>query len=217
MENNTDYLHKNSCNCPICNNGIREELQYAALEVADNVFRILDVEEVAHFDLYKDDDSFKEKIHAEFKKVEPDEEAACVLAYGVLIPQYDSTEVEQYKIYKSLDKFKNYAFGTLRDEKVYLSVYEDYVLYKDEPVYNSHIPCALLITSSLDLSEQRDFGFGHTMFLLFKDIELFANILNRDFIFCIGDIEESYDTADAKNWKKYIKKDKLMEIAKRLF
>lgn len=214
MEKKTDYIHRNKsgCDCAICNNQIREERQYGALEVVSGKFRILDAEEVAHFRRWNNTTPYPK-----YEKIEPDEQDNCILAYGVLIPQYDCTDEEKNKIFSNMEKYKNYAFGTLMDNKVYISAYEDYVLYKDKIVYAEHVPCALLINSSLDLSKEQEYGFGHTLFLLYKDMEILDVILNRDFLFCLGEIEESYNPEYAENWKSYIKQDKLMEIANRLF
>ena len=77
-----------NCRCSICNNEIREERQYAALKVGEN-FVILDAEEVAHLNEFMENRKRKEK-QPDYPKIEPEEEKEPLLAYGVLIPQYDS-------------------------------------------------------------------------------------------------------------------------------
>lgn len=203
--------HEETCSCPICNNGIREQLQYGAFEVKEGVRIIIDAEEFAHLDNY-----FRsaDKKQPEYLRVEPEEENKPVLAYGVIIPQYNSGEKNWDE---KLGKYKNFALGTLEDEKVYVSAYGDYELFTDDIVYNTHIPCALLLETTLDLSVEREYGFGYTAFVLYKDMPIFNNILNRDFLLCLGGMEKNFKPEDVQDWKQYINKDELMNVAKRLF
>lgn len=203
--------HREDCSCPICNNGIREQLQYGALEIKDGVRIIIDAEEFVH--LVKCIKNTGKK-HPEYPKVEPEENGKPVLAYGVLIPQYKFKENDWFD---ELDKYKNFAFGTLEDEKLYVSAYSDFELFKNDAVYGSHIPCALLLETALDLTEEREFDFGHTAFVLYKDMPILNNILNRKFLFCFGGMEKNFNPEDAQTWRQYINKDELMNVAKRLF
>ena len=206
-----DKMHEENCQCPICNNGIREEIQYAALKIKDDVYVILDAMEIAHIE--KVFENFNGK-QPKYPCIEPEENSKPVLAYGVLIPQCDSKETEWKK---RVDEYKNFALGTLDDEKVYVSAYSDYELFTDEVVYNNHIPCALLLYTTLDLSTECEYGFGHTAFVLYKNMEIIDNILNRKFLFCLGGVEDSFVIEDTEHWKKYINKENLMSVAKRLF
>lgn len=204
---------KETCSCPICSNEVREERQYAAFKLKNGEFVIVDAEEVWHIDEFMKNRTEKTK-QPDYPLIEPEDEDVLQLAYGVLIPQYD-TETENWS--KELDRFKNYAFATLEDRKVYLSAYSDYKIFPEMPVYNSHIPCALLLSTSLNLGEEKEFGFGYTLFLKYGNMEILDNIFNRDFVFCLGDIEETFQPDDFSNWTKYINKEKMMNVAKRLF
>lgn len=203
--------HEKNCKCPICNNGIREELQYGALKIKDDVYVILDAMEMAHINKAFENSDRKQP---EYPRMEPEENSKPVLAYGVLIPQCDSKEKNWEQ---RVDEHRNFAFGTLDDEKIYVSAYSDYELFTDELVYNNHIPCALLLDTALDLSKEREYGFGHTAFVLYKNMGIIDNIFNREFLFCLGGVEATFVKEDAENWKKYINKENLMSVAKRLF
>lgn len=203
--------HEKNCECPICNNEIREELQYGALKIKDDVAVILDAMEMAHINKAYENSNRKQP---EYPRIEPEENSKPMLVYGVLIPQCDSKEKEWVK---RVDEHRNYAFGTLDDEKVYVSAYSDYELFTDEVVYNNHIPCALLLDTALDLYEEHEYGFGHTALVLYKNMGIIDNILNREFLFCLGGVENSFSVEDTEHWKKYINKENLMSIAKRLF
>ena len=201
-----------NCRCSICNNEIREERQYAALKVGEN-FVILDAEEVAHLNEFMENRKRKEK-QPDYPKIEPEEEKEPLLAYGVLIPQYDS-KIKDWN--EELKKYIGYAFGTLDEKKLYLSSYREFKLFKDDIIYHNHIPCVLLLDTVIDLKTEKDYGFGYSAFLLYSNMEIFDNILNRDFIFCLGGIEESFRSDDIENWTQYIDKEKLINISQRLF
>lgn len=199
-------------NCVICRNNIREEMQYALKQVGKRSI-IMDAAEVFMLNEWLDNRKEDEKQPA-FPHVEPEENQKLVLAYGVLIPQYDS-DIENWA--EELNRWKEYAFGTLEDGKLKLSEYREFRLFEDQIIYKTHIPCALLMNTSLDLKKEREFGFGYTAFLVFGGWEIFDNILNRDFIFCLGGIEDSFNGEDLSNWTRYINVEKMMDIAKRLF
>ena len=202
----------------MCSNNIREERQYGALEVKDGKFIIIDAEEFCYFDEYmqslKVNKGKERPKQPAYVRTEPEEDKQPVLAYGVLIPQYDS-DMNTWK--KELEQYKNFAFGTLEEHQLYLSAYREFELFEENKVFDNHIPCALLFDTSLDLSKEKDYGFGYTSFLLYKDMEIFDNIFNRQFLFCLGDVENSFKSDDLENWTKYIDKNKLMDIANRLF
>lgn len=204
--------HSNKCSCPICNNGIREERQYAALQVKDGAYLTFDVEEIVHIDEYQKSDKYPSQPNYPF--IVPDDDIQPILAYGVIIPQYDS-DITNWG--EELQKHKEYAFGTLENNKVFVSAYSDFMLFENDKIYNSHIPFALLLYTSLDLSKKKDYGFGYTSFLLYKGWDVLTNILNRKFLFCLGDMERSFDGKDLENWKKHVNKVELVEVAKRLF
>lgn len=204
--------HQEGCNCKICNNEIREERQYAAMPIKGDQYITLDAKEYWHFDEFMENRSEKGR-QPEYPKIYPDENKKPVLAYGVLIPQ-QGCEIKNWE--EELVKYKEYGFGTLDDKRILISAYEEFELYPEEMVYNRHIPCALLLDTELDLTKERDYGFGHTAFLLYSNMEIFDNIFNRDFLFCLGGCEERCEP-DRENWRKFIDKKKLIQIAERLF
>lgn len=207
--------HGDTCYCPICNNGIREEHQYACLQLKSGPVRI-DAYEASLLSDYCDND---DESYAQFPVFEPDENKTPVLAYGVLMPAYNS-KVSNWT--EEIAKWKDFAMCTVEDEKVLGSVYVDIEVYEDALVYNQNIPCAMLLHTTCALSEPREFGFGHTTFLRYKDattkecIDLLDNILNRPFLLCIAENDPSFD-GNVECWKQQINREKLMEISKRLF
>lgn len=211
---NKNITQGSNCSCPICNNGIREELQYGAMPVGDGKFVILDAEEIAHINEYQNSEESLKKVPPSYPRLTPEDDVAPVLAYGVIIPQSDTKTTDWND---ELERRKEFGFGTLQDNRVFVSGYSDFVIYEDDKVYNTHIPCALLLYTSLDLSQERDYGFGYTSFLLFRDMDILSNILNRQYLFCLGGIEPSFDGKNLDCWKEYINKDNLVNVAKRLF
>lgn len=206
--------HRKNCSCPICNNSIREERQYGVLPLHNGGNVIIDIEELSHLNEYMESLKGSKKTKSpEYTRVEPKEDNRLVLVYGVLIPQYD-TDLDNWE--QILSKYKEYAFVTLAEEKLFLSAYKDFKIFEEKRVYEYSIPCALLLDTSLDLSKKKEYGFGYTSFLRYKDLDIFTNILNRQFLFCLGEIETSFND-DLENWKKYINKEKLINVAKRLF
>lgn len=204
--------HKEGCGCEICQNNIRDERQYAAMKVGER-FVIMEAGEVALIDNFLETRCEGEKQPV-FPCIEPEEGGKPVLAYGVLIPQYDSGEKNWTE---ELEKYKDYAFGTVIDEKLYLSAYREFELFEEQVLYGTHIPCALLMDTCIDLTQEREYGFGRTAFLIYQDMGILDNMLNREFLFCIGGIEEVFHGDDLSNWTKYINTEKLMKTAKRLF
>lgn len=207
--------HEVNCNCPVCNNGIREERQYAVMKnkgLGEKEF-ILDACECSLWDAFINTD-WEERAQPVLTKIMPDETKAPILAYGVLIPQ-KHCEVTDWS--KELCQWKDYAFGSIEEETLKFSCYKDFALFEDHILYGSHIPCALLLHTTLDLTKEREYGFGHTMFQIFSNYEILDNIINRKYLYCLGGIEESFDGDDISNWEQYINRDKLMTVAKRLF
>lgn len=205
--------HKVNCNCPICNNSIREERQYGALEVKDGVYVTFDAEEFSIFDQWMRNKKNGDK-QPSFEEIVPTEDAPLQLVYGVLMLA-DKTDDESY--IGKVKEYKNYAFISLADEKIYYSGYEDIELFAEKEVYNGFIPCAMLLRTSIDLEKKLDFGFGHTLFLKHSNQEIFDNILCRKFLFCIRDTEKNFVPEDAECWRKYINMDHMLENAKYLF
>lgn len=207
--------HDELCNCPICNNGIREEHQYACLALKSGDFRI-DADEYTLLANYWENE---DESYTHFPVLEPDETKTPILAYGVLMPAYIS-KVSNWT--EEMAKWKNFFMCTVEDDKVWGSVYTDIEVFEENLVYNENIPCAMLLHTTLDLSEPREFGFGHTTFLRYKDAttkedtDLLENILNRPFLLCIAEKEDKFD-GNVENWKQQIDKRKLLQIARRLF
>lgn len=206
-------IHNTDCTCPICNSTIREERQYAAMRVSDDAYVIIDAVEHSHMYEYISSDKKACDKLPKYDCVMPKDDSKKVLAYGVLLPQYGSV-IDNWQ--QELDIYKNYALAALEDDKLYMSAYSDYKLYPDDAVYNFHIPIALLLDPSIDFHKELDFGFGHTCFVKYSNLNIFDNILSRPFLFCLGGIEENFD-GDEVNWQKCVDRDKLVEIARRLF
>lgn len=205
--------HTENCNCPICNNDIREERQYAALELKDGSYVTLDAQEFVHLDDWMQNRK-KGEEHPQFEKVEPDEDTPLQLVYGVLMPA--DTKVKEDYVEKAKE-IKNYALVTLEDEKVYYSGYQDIEVFEGKEIYSGCIPCAMLLQTSLDLEDKLEYGFGHTMFLKYTDWNIFDNIFNRKFLFCVRDVEPNFKPEDEEHWKDYINVDSMLDTAKELF
>lgn len=104
----------------------------------------------------------------------------------------------------------------MEDEKIYLSAYQDIALFENMKTYEISIPCAMLLNTALDLENKMDYGFGHTMFLKYSNMEIFNNIFNRKFLFCVRDVETAYNPVQ-ENWKDFINEETLKKVAKELF
>lgn len=205
--------HKENCNCSICNNSIREERQYGALEMENGEYVTFDAEEFCHFDNWMSNRKNGEE-QPEYEEIEPDENAPLQLVYGVLMPG-DKMETEDYA--EKVKEFKNYALLSLEAEKIYYSGYKDIEVFKGKEVYPCSIPCAMLLHTSLNLEKRLEYGFGHTLFLKHANQAIFDNILCRKFLFCIRDVEKNFNPEDEENWKDYINVDNVLETAKYLF
>lgn len=205
--------HKENCNCPICNNGIREERQYAALELKDGSYVTLDAQEFAHLDDWMQNTE-KDKKQPEYEKVEPDEGTPLQLVYGVFM-RADKKAKEDYV--EKVKEFKHYALISLEDEKIYYSGYKDIEVFEGKDIYSGCIPCAMLLQTSLDLENKLAYGFGHTMFLKYENLNIFDNIFNREFLFCIRDVEKNFNPEDEEHWRDYINVDSMLDTAKELF
>lgn len=108
--------HKEKCNCSICNSNVKEERQYAAVQIEEN-FYLMDVEEYAHmYDFMENRKSADDR--PDYPKIEPEDET-LTLVYGVLIPNYEERkEIVKKNWEEELSKYKEYAFVAL-DEKNY--------------------------------------------------------------------------------------------------
>ena len=204
--------HEANCSCPICNNGIREEQQYAEMQLGERWFFVDASEAVMLEDFLRNKDKGAEQ--PVLSKEEPDETKIPVLAYGVLMPQTESG-IKNWT--EEVSKWKNYFFGSVEDEKLKLSCYKDFKLFENHIVYGKNIPCALLLHTTLDLTKERGYGFGYTAFLIYRNLGILDNIINRDFLFCLSGIEENFDGENLENWQQQIDEEKLMEITRRLF
>lgn len=211
MEEKSDKLHKENCKCKICNNGIKEERQYAALEILEGQRVILDVEEYEHFDRWIMNRG-KDNSQPMYEEIMPEDNSVLKLVYGVLIPQYNTDFLE---FEEEVKKFKGFALATLESEKIYLSAYQDIKLFPDMVEYDNHIPCAMVIDSPIDFSRKKEYGFGHTMYIKCVNLKVFDNIFNRKFLFCMRDLEDAYIPSE-ENWKKCINTDTLQKTAKEL-
>lgn len=199
--------------CSLCR-AEREEHQYAAWEYAPGQRAIIDAAEYAQLQKFFDSDEDEEPV---FPEIEIESRSCPVLAYGVLIPQCDAVK-RMWKV--DMESFKYFSFGTLKDEQIYVSEFTDFVMFEENAVYDNHIPVALLLNTALDLTEEKEYGFGHTAFLLYEEMGILSNIVNRHFVLCIGEIEKDFDGTNddhLDNWKDHIDTEKLIRIAQRLY
>ena len=204
--------HEEKCNCPVCNNEIREERQFASLQISEDKNVLFDVEEFAYFDKWM---STKEKKQQpEYENIHPDEEASAQLVYAVLMPANENNKKD---LCVEIKKCKNYAMCTLEDEKLYVSGYADIEVFKGKEVYSRCIPCALLLYTSLDLKKKKEYGFGYTMFLKHSNQKIFDNLLCREFVIVVRDIEETYNPEDEEHWKDYINEKNMLKMAREIF
>lgn len=209
-----DDVFDNKSNCPICNNGIREEHQFALMQLGEpGSYAILDIEEAVLIDSFLRDEpeTCEQPV---FPYVEAESSKPPVLVYGVLIPQ-EGWNPDSWT--DELNQMKDYSLGTVHCGQLLLSSFRDFRLYEDRAVYGNHIPCALLMDTVLDLSTERPYGFGHTAFPLYQGLQILDNILNREYLFCLGGMEENFVADGATEWMRYIDETKLMQIALRLF
>lgn len=199
--------------CSICNNGLREERQYGCLKISDDTFILLDAEEFAY--LEEREENRKKGNDTIFQEVEPEDQQEVMLVYGVLIPQAGSTiTIKEWG--DEIMKYKNFAFSTLHDNKEFLSTFKEIKLFENDVVYENQIPCAMLLQTALNLDEKKGYGFGYTMFLKYANLNIFENIFNRPFVFCIRDIEKNY-LENMDNWYECVNFKLLKQTALELF
>ena len=188
-----------------------DKFQYAAVELRENFRCIMDAVEYGHFERWM---NTEEETEPEYEQLEPDQYGTPCIAYGVLIPQYD-IEIQDWN--KTLDNLEGFTFGTLLENNLYLSEYIDYRIREDLKADARYIPVALLLKTSLDLSKERSYGFGYTVFPLYKDMGILTNIMNRDFLFCLGGIESDFKITDVLKWQDKINEETLKTMATRLY
>lgn len=201
---------KDICNCPICNLNIKEERQFASMQLKEETSILIDVEEYEHIYNWIQSEA-KEIPH--YERIEAEENIEPVLAYGILIPQIGS-EKELGEWNMIAEKYVNYAFLTLEQGKEYISSYEDIVLLYDMPVYHNHIPCAMILQTPIN-NFDKELDFGYTMSLCYSNLNIFDNIINRKFLFCIKETK-SLTVEERKEWKNHIKQERMIQIAKEL-
>lgn len=205
--------HTHTHNCSICSAtaSSREERQYAAWEIFNRTC-IIDAEEYSHFDSWFSSGSSKIPSYPLFDDI--DDSCPERLVYGVIIPQYGSDEADIDLFMKS---HTNYGFFTLMDNNIYMSVYYDFRIYKDHIVNGGHIPCALLIRSSIDSITPLEFGFGHTASPYYSNLNVFDSIIRRPLLFCLVDTEEKFNPSESETWTNFIDTDRLFTIAKGVY
>lgn len=191
---------KHSCDCEICNNNIREEMQFAAIKINEEL-RIVSAEEYAHIDVLIEKGMLEK--NADFEEVIVDEENKdSVFVYGVLIPEYEIKK--SFEEWEELVRgFIGYAYLTLEDEKQYISLIEDIRLFNESKHYG-HIPCVVKLKTDIKFEKEREFGFGHVFSLKYKDMLSVDSIINRDYLLCLRDIKltEGFEDIDKKRLEK---------------
>ena len=149
------------------------------------------------------------------------ESAAPFIAYGVIAPQC-KTENWSPRLAKTLlgqhkDRFLQTVHFKNKAGHFETFAYHDFVL---EPKLktSSYIPCAFLMYSSMDYPafiEENVFDeyfLGAAMSPAYDGFNVADNILNRDFVVVIRDIEPAF-TGDGKRWKKFIDKEKMQKAS----
>ena len=205
---------KEVCHCEMCNSG-REECQFA-LSDWDNKYILWDVDEASAFEKWLDTPKDK-RVPVDFPIVTFNEEKApYLLVYGIIIPN----PLKECDLIKEVESHKDYGYFTLLDGKIYESVYSDIWLSSDRVHSNKDIPCAVLLQTSLDLNEERSYGFGYTMTIRYMNengfMETFTNIMNRNFALCVKNVVKVLPEY-TDDWKKYIDEAACIETARGIF
>lgn len=68
-----------------------------------------------------------------------------------------------------------------------------------------------------DIMEHKRYGFGYTMFLRYSNMEIFDNILNRDYFYCIRDVEKQIVLEEEAIWENLINEEHLFEQRRNCF
>ena len=202
-------MKNNKCRCEICKNNIREEMQFAAMKF-DESFRIVSAGEIEHLDIMQEKGMIraKNKQCNDFEEIEVDEKKESIYVYGVFIPQY--SEEKTFDEWNELiKKSMGYAYLTLKDEKQYISIIEDFRLF-NENMHYGHYPCVVKLKTDIDFNKKLDFGFGYVFSLKYQDILAIESCFNREFLFCLRDLKHTPGFDD-------IDKDQLEKNALELF
>lgn len=216
---------KEECHCELCNS-MRAERQFALSDWEDK-YILWDVDEAIEFNTWAfdtrlDTDTVEgimgeaKRIPVDFPIVKLNEESEYLLVYGVVIPN----PLADCDLAKEAENYKGFGHFTLLDGKIYESVYSDIWLSHDKVHSGKDIPCAVLLQTSLDLKKKRDYGFGYTMTVRYKDekgfMDIFSNIMNRSFALCVKDVVKVFPEY-TDDWKKYIDEAVCVEIAREIF
>lgn len=186
----------------------REEMQFAVSQFDDDKFILWSVDEACAFQ------QTDMKNIPQYAPIQPEDNAKYHLVYGSLIPNplYDKDNLDFTKF---VEKYQAYAFATLFEDNVYISGYSGIKLL-NQKIYCNYIPFAALLQTSLNLNYRLDYGFGYPLFLYTPDVDIFTNIINRQCVLCIRDIEKSF-TEYTEDWEKYINEEHCLATAKELF
>lgn len=189
---------------------IQRRTQYNVVELEKDVSILLNGEETASLERYQK--KFKKtREEPTFKEVEPKEGNPLCLAYGYLIPQI-GMELEDWTA--ELENYKEFAHGTVMGKSMYLSCYNDFVLYPEHKAETmGAIPCAMLLNTSLNFEKVRNFGLGYTMYLLRNGMGSITNMLNRHYLFCLCGVEKDFNPEACENWKDCISQEKIQTMA----
>lgn len=144
------------------------------------------------------------------------------LAYGVLIPQHGGENWSEETVRGMLDHFKRAPLQSVQREGeislLNIYRYRHYAFDYTQLCKRGHIPCAFLMDASIDYlslmkTAQNDEDFlGVVMSPTYLGFSAADNILNRDFVIVIRDIEPDFN-AHRLFWKRAIRKDKLRQVA----
>lgn len=150
-----------------------------------------------------------------------DELSAPFIVYGAVAPQYGANVWDNKEVYRILDSLKETYLQTvhLRSEKGALAsfAFHDYTCEFDAMV-SDYVPCAFLMFASEDYPTiarrecESDNFLGIAISPAYKGNSVVDNILNRDCVIIIRDIEPAF-AGDLHQWKDCVKKTMLQKAA----
>ena len=142
----------------------------------------------------------------------PKDQSPYYLAYGVLLNFLKGKEKPKMEPFEA-EKNINYPHATVYGGEAYISWYPEIVL--DQALFGDdrYLPAALLLKTSLPVEKKRFNGFGYTLFPAREGYQnIFDEIINREYVLCIRDIEKKYDGYE-KGWIYDVDIEKMNQVA----
>ena len=185
--------------------------KYKQFGIVDDGTRktLMDAEECSAYIDYLDGIPIEE-IHL------PREDDPYYLIYGVLLNDLkgkEKTEPSSFQAEKNI--FSPHA--TICGGEVYISWYPEILLAQPMIGGNKIMPAALLLKTSLPVESVRYAGFGYTLFSVSDGYaDVLGDLIGRDYILCVRDIEEKYDEYD-EDWISSVDIERMIRVAGELF